>query len=93
VDALQQPCILPVLWASDLAAVLQMGLQEGKAEVAHPLPVQLQLAFQAAGSHCWLMSSFSLTGTPKSFSAGLLSMSSSPSLYSYLGLPDPNATP
>ena len=36
-----------------------------------------------------LMSSFSSTRTPKSFSAGLLSRSSSPNLYKYLGLPWP----
>jgi len=35
------------------------------------------------------MSSFSSNSTPKSFSAGLLSRSSSPSLYTYLGLPRP----
>ena len=45
---------------------------------------RLQLAFQAARAHCLLMSSFSSTRTPKSFSAGLLSMSS-PILPTYLG--------
>ena len=44
---------------------------------------------RAAGAHCWLRQSFWSTRTPKSFSAGLLSRSSSPSLYVYLGLPQP----
>jgi len=48
----------------------------------HP---RIQLAFRAASACCWLMSSFLLTRTPKSFSTGLLSVSS-PSLYFYLGL-------
>ena len=39
--------------------------------------------------HCWLMSSFSCTRNPKTFSAGLLSVSSSPSVYLYLELPPP----
>ncbi|KAK4811059.1 hypothetical protein QYF61_016345, partial [Mycteria americana] len=49
----------------------------------------IRLAFWAASAHCWLMSSFSSTNTLKSFSAGLLSIHSSPSLYPCLGLPRP----
>ena len=40
----------------------------------------VQLAFWAVSAHCWLMPSFSSTSTPKSFSAGLLSIPSSPVL-------------
>ena len=42
--------------------------------------------FEAAGAHCWLTSNFLFIGAPKSFSTRLLSWSSSPSLYTYLGL-------
>jgi len=45
-----------------------------------------QLAFWAATAHCWLMSSFWSARTPMSSSTGLLSRSSSLSLYTYLGL-------
>jgi len=50
---------------------------------------RIQLAFWAASAHWWLMATFSAIGTPKSFSAGLLSISSSSSLYWYRGLPWP----
>ena len=42
-----------------------------------------RLAFWAASAHGRVMSSFSSISTPKSFSAGLLSIPSSPSLYRY----------
>jgi len=42
---------------------------------------RIRLAFWAASAHCRLMLSFSSTSTPKSFSSGLLSSHSSPSLY------------
>ena len=45
-----------------------------------------QLAFWTESAHCWLTNSFSSTRTPKYFYTGLLSMSSSSSLYTYLGL-------
>ena len=96
-DLLQQLCTPPVLGAPGLDAVLQMGPHQGRAEGGNPLPLPaatplltqpgMQLAFQAANTHCWLMSSFPPTRTPKLFSAGLLSTSSSPTLYSYLALP------
>ena len=47
----------------------------------------IQLAFWAAVTHCWLMTSFSSTGTPKSFSSGLLPTCSPPSLCLCLELP------
>ena len=50
----------------------------------HP---SVDAAFRAARAHSWLTSSFLSSRTPKSFSAGLLSLSSSARLYSYLGLP------
>ena len=57
--------------------------------LATPLFMQprIQLALQAANAHCWCMSSFSFTKTPKSFPEGLLSMSYFSSLHTYLGFP------
>ncbi|KAK4826465.1 hypothetical protein QYF61_009192, partial [Mycteria americana] len=49
----------------------------------------LQLAFWAVSAHCRLMSSFSSISTPKSFSAGVLSITSSPSLDRNQELPQP----
>ena len=46
----------------------------------------MQLAFWAASMNCWLMLSLSSTRTPKFFYTGLLSIGSSPSLYSCPGL-------
>ena len=46
----------------------------------------VQLAFQAASAHCWLTSSFLSDRTSKSLREGLLSMNSSPILFSCLGL-------
>jgi len=40
-------------------------------------------------AHWWLTSSFLPSSTSKSFQAGLLSVSSPPSLYTYLGFPWP----
>jgi len=48
-----------------------------------------RLAFSAASALCRLMSSLSSTSTPKTFSSGLLSIPSSPSLDLCLGLPRP----
>ena len=93
----QHLCILRVLGSLGLDAVLQMGPHEGKVDEdsALPLPAatsllmepRLLLVFQAASAYFWLMSSFSSVRTAKSFSVELFSMSSSPSLYFYLGLP------
>ena len=47
---------------------------------------RIRLPFWAASAHCQLMLSFSSTSTPKSFSSGLLSSHSPPSLYLCLGL-------
>ena len=91
-----------ILGAPGLDAVLQMGLTRAKqrgtitslALLATPLLMEprILLAFQAASAHCWLMSSFLSTRTPKSFSARLLSRTSSPSFYKYLGLPQPKCS-
>ncbi|KAK4812205.1 hypothetical protein QYF61_009097 [Mycteria americana] len=70
-DLLQQVHVL-MLGAPELDAVLQP---------------RIRLAFWAADAHCWVMLSFSSTSTPKSFSLGLLSIHSLPSLYLCLGLP------
>ncbi|KAK4831169.1 hypothetical protein QYF61_015639 [Mycteria americana] len=50
---------------------------------------RIRLAFWAAHAHYQVMLSFSSTNTPKSFSSGLLSIHSLPSLYLCLGLPRP----
>ncbi|KAK4818250.1 hypothetical protein QYF61_009425 [Mycteria americana] len=42
---------------------------------------RIRLAFCAVSAHCRLMSSFLSISIPKSFSSGLLSITSSPSLY------------
>ena len=86
-DPLQQLHILLVLGTPDLDTVLQMGLARCPSQKGQPPPspcwslllmqLRVPLAFQAARAHYWFMFSFSST----SFSAGLLSMTSSPSLY------------
>jgi len=53
---------------------------------------RIQMAIQAARAHCWLMFSLSSIRTQKSFSVGLISMSSTPSLYPCLGFPQPKCT-
>ena len=61
--------------------------QRGKIPSLHLLATLLwmqprtRLAFWAAGAHGRLMSNLSSTRIPESFSAGLLSLHSSPSLY------------
>jgi len=75
----------------DLMRTEQRGTITSLTLLVTPLPVEprIPLAFQAAGAHCWLLLRFSSTRIPKSFSTGLLSRNSSPSLYTYLGLPQP----
>ena len=71
------------------------GLTKAEGNTHHPLlaatPLlmqpRIQLAFQAARAHCWIMSRFLSISTPTFISSGLLSRSSSPSQYSYLRLP------
>jgi len=59
--------------------------------LATPLLMQPRIlfAFWAASTNCWLTSSFSVNRTSNSLPAALISMSSSPSLYLYLGSPQP----
>jgi len=84
-DSIQHLHTLPVLGAPGLDAVLQMGPQEGSAErdritsldlLATLLLMQpeIRLAFWAVRAHCWLMSIFPSTSTPRSFLAGLHSI-------------------
>ena len=97
-DPLQKLYIIPVLGAPGLDTVFQMGPHKGRVEgdsllplpAATPLLTQpkIPLAFWAARALCWLMSSFSPTRTPRSFSAGLLS-SSSLNLYAHLRFSQP----
>ena len=75
----------------ELDTALQGGSDESGAEGENPplalLPTLLwmqprtQLAFWAVSTHCWLTVSFPSTNIPKSFSLGLFSIHSSPSLY------------
>jgi len=74
--------------------ILQGQNREGQSPpfcARHPCFDAVQLAFYIACTHCCLMSSFSSTRAPKSFSTGLLSGYYSPSLYTYLGLAQPNS--
>jgi len=47
------------------------------------------LAFWVLSAQCWFVLNLSSTHTPKSFSSGLVSSHSPPSLYRCLGLPRP----
>ena len=79
-DIPQLLCIFLVLEAPGLDALLQVGPHMGRANwhnhppypAGHPLSVhiRIQLAFQAASTHFWLMSNFSFIRTTKSFSIG-----------------------
>ena len=95
-DPLQQLLILAGLEVPGLGTVFQMKPHKGKTEGLDHLPApaatpslmqpRIPLAFQAARAHCWLISSFSSSRIPKPFSAGVLSISCSPSLYTYMEL-------
>jgi len=88
---LQRIDVFPVLRAPELDAGLQAGSHESRVEGQNYLTqpadrpsfdaARIRLAFWAASAHSCLMSSFSSTSTPKSFSAGLLSIPPSLSLY------------
>ncbi|KAK4807440.1 hypothetical protein QYF61_001991 [Mycteria americana] len=90
-DPLQQLHVLLVLRTPELDAVLQGGLTRAEQRGRIPsldllatllwMQPRMLLAFWAASAHCRLMSSLSSISTPKSFSTGLLSIPSSPSLY------------
>lgn len=95
-DLLQQPYFLLVPGPPDLGAVLQIEPHKVRLVgenhfLATPLLIKLRipLALQAACTQWWFVSSSSSTRTSKSFVTGLLSVSSSPSLYVCLGLPQP----
>ena len=81
-----------MLGAPEPNAVLQLGSHKSGVEGENHLLVTLllmqpriRLAFWPAGVHCRVTLSFSSANTPKSFSAGLLSVHSLPSLYLCLG--------
>ena len=94
-----QLCILPVLGARSLNTVLQLGSHKGRVEGENPLPLPAghpsvdaaQDTVGLLGCKSTLLIHVQLfirpNFQPKFFSAELLSVSSSPSLYSYLGLP------
>ncbi|KAK4813652.1 hypothetical protein QYF61_014951 [Mycteria americana] len=98
-DSLQQVQVLLMLGAPELDAVLQVGSPKSGVEGENHLPRLLvtlllmrprrRLAFWAASTRCQVMLSFTSANTPESFSAGLLSLHSPPSLYLCLGLPQP----
>ncbi|KAK4812348.1 hypothetical protein QYF61_017125 [Mycteria americana] len=102
-DPLQQVHVFPVLRAPELDTILQVGSHQGRAEGQDHLPrllatllwmqPRIRLAFWAVSAHCWLMSSFSPISTPKSFSAGLLSITSSPTCIETEDCPDPGVEP
>jgi len=85
--------VFPVLRAAELDAGPQVGSHQSRAEqrgritsldlLATLLLMQLGiwLVFWVASTRCWVMLSFLSTNIPKSFSARLLSIPSSPSLY------------
>ena len=87
-DLLQQPLYIPLLWAPDLNRILQLGIYKDRVEgtiaslalLVTPLSVQTiwTADFQSASMHCWLQ--FFTHQYPKSFSRGLLSIHSLPSL-------------
>jgi len=86
-----------LLGAPGLDEGRQIGPHKGRAEgtvpslpTATPLLMQLRMlaAFWAVSTHCCSCQLF-VHQNPRFFS-GLLSMGSSPSLYTYLGLPQPN---
>ena len=96
-DPLQQLHIFPVLGAPDLDAVLQVGPRKGRAERDNHTPSLLtNPPLMSPGYHWSSKQQEHITGTcsvfhPKGllgppFSTGLLSRSSSPSQYTYLGL-------
>ena len=68
-------------------ALLQYGTFQRIIESQNGLGWKAQNTVGLPGyiTHCWFMSSFSSTRTPKSFSTGLFSRRSSLSLYKYLG--------
>jgi len=90
---LQQLHVFRVLRTTGLVMVLR----EGRAEWGNHLPLlaailllmqpRILLAFCPKSARCWLTLSFSSIRTARSFSVGLLSMSSSLSLCMYLGWP------
>jgi len=85
-------CWGPQAWTQDsrwgFTSAAQRSRITSLSLLATPLLMQprVPLAFWAVSACIWCMCSFLSTRTSRS-SAGLLSVSSSPSLYSYLGLP------
>lgn len=85
--------------APELCSALQVGSHKGRAEGAVPsllvLPTflgiqpRILLVFWAGSAQCQFMVSFSSAITPKSFSAGLLSVTPLPNLWLCLGLLGP----
>ena len=97
-DSHQQLCIFLVLCLPGLDTVFQMGPHRGSTEGdKHLLLPASHTSYDSAQDTIGLLGCksaplahvFSFIGTTKSFLAGLHSRSSFPSLYSYLGLPQP----
>ena len=93
-DLFQQLHVLLVFRAPELDAVLQVGSHKKYRITSLDLLVtillmqlRIQLAFWAANTHCQFMLNLSSVSTLKSFSSGLLSSYSLPSLYLCLSLP------
>jgi len=87
---LQQFYVPPVLRIPHLDAVLQVRPHQHRVERKDHLPallaallwmqLRMQLSLWAVRAHCWLMSSFPPTSTPRSFLASLCSILTFPSL-------------
>lgn len=102
-DLLQQLHISLVLGAPELGAVLRVRSHVSSLEGANccpRLPAMLllmqprtQLDFWAASARCQLMSNFSSTSIPRSFSLGLFSIHSSAACAGTGGCPEPDAAP
>jgi len=91
-DLLQQPHVCPLLKAQGLDAAFSMGPHECRAEGDNPCPHPpgcVSLLVQPRVHSLLPFVSFLATRTPKSLSAGLLSVRSSANLYVYRGLPWP----
>lgn len=100
-DPLQEFQIFLVFGVLGPDAVTQMKPHKGRVEDKPPslcwpicllMKPSIQLAVWAASTHCWLTLRFLTIRTCKSFSAGLLSTSSSPSLYKNLELLPPKCS-
>ena len=96
-DALEQVHVSPALRTPHLDTVVQVRSHQHKAEGRFTslnlltmlllMQLTIRLAFWAVRAHFWIVSSLPSLNTLKTFPAGLCSILTSPSLYSYWELP------